>query len=248
MTKNDNIIEVKDLYKHFDTIKAVDGVNLTVERGKVVVVIGPSGSGKSTLLRCINHLETPTSGEIWIDGEKLTHDAKQINEIRAEIGMVFQLFNLFPHLTSLENVTLAQKVVRGRSKEEAASIAMEQLQRVGIPEKADVYPANLSGGQQQRVAIARALAMNPKIMLFDEPTSALDPEMIKEVLDVMLDLAQEGMTMVCVSHEMGFVRSAADEVVFMDFGKVVEHTTPDGLFNDPQHDRTKLFLSQILEH
>jgi len=248
MTKNDNIIEVKDLYKHFDTIKAVDGVNLTVERGKVVVVIGPSGSGKSTLLRCINHLETPTSGEIWIDGEKLTHDAKQINEIRAEIGMVFQLFNLFPHLTSLENVTLAQKVVRGRSKEEAASIATEQLQRVGIPEKADVYPANLSGGQQQRVAIARALAMNPKIMLFDEPTSALDPEMIKEVLDVMLDLAQEGMTMVCVSHEMGFVRSAADEVVFMDFGKVVEHTTPDGLFNDPQHDRTKLFLSQILEH
>ena len=248
MTNNDNIIEVKDLYKHFDSIKAVDGVNLNIERGKVVVVIGPSGSGKSTLLRCINHLETPTSGEIWIDGEKLTHDAKQINEIRAEIGMVFQLFNLFPHLTALENVTLAQKVVRGRSKEEAETIAMEQLQRVGIPEKADVYPANLSGGQQQRVAIARALAMNPKIMLFDEPTSALDPEMIKEVLDVMLDLAQEGMTMVCVSHEMGFVRSAADEVVFMDFGKVVEHTTPDGLFNNPQSDRTKLFLSQILEH
>jgi len=248
MTNNDNIIEVKDLYKHFDSIKAVDGVNLNIERGKVVVVIGPSGSGKSTLLRCINHLETPTSGEIWIDGEKLTHDAKQINEIRAEIGMVFQLFNLFPHLTALENVTLAQKVVRRRSKEEAEQIALEKLQRVGIPEKADSYPANLSGGQQQRVAIARALAMNPKIMLFDEPTSALDPEMIKEVLDVMLDLAQEGMTMVCVSHEMGFVRSAADEVVFMDFGKVVEHTTPDGLFNNPQHDRTKLFLSQILEH
>ena len=248
MTNNDYIIEVKDLYKHFDSIKAVDGVNLTIERGKVVVIIGPSGSGKSTLLRCINHLETPTSGEIWIDGEKLTHDAKQINEIRAEIGMVFQLFNLFPHLTSLENVTLAQKVVRHRSKEEADQIALEKLQRVGIPEKADAYPANLSGGQQQRVAIARALAMNPKIMLFDEPTSALDPEMIKEVLDVMLDLAQEGMTMVCVSHEMGFVRSAADEVVFMDFGKVVEHTTPDGLFNNPQQDRTKLFLSQILEH
>jgi len=248
MTNNDNIIEVKDLYKHFDSIKAVDGVNLNIERGKVVVVIGPSGSGKSTLLRCINHLETPTSGEIWIDGEKLTHDAKQINEIRAEIGMVFQLFNLFPHLTALDNVTLAQKVVRHRSQEEAKQIAMEKLQRVGIPEKADSYPANLSGGQQQRVAIARALAMNPKIMLFDEPTSALDPEMIKEVLDVMLDLAQGGMTMVCVSHEMGFVRSAADEVVFMDFGKVVEHTTPDGLFNNPQHDRTKLFLSQILEH
>ncbi len=248
MIDHDHIIEVKDLYRYFDEIKAVDGVSLNVERGKVVVVIGPSGSGKSTLLRCINHLETPTSGEIWIDGEKLTHAAKQINEIRAEIGMVFQLFNLFPHLTVLENVTLAQKVVRGRSKEEAETIAIKQLQRVGIPEKADVYPANLSGGQQQRVAIARALAMDPKIMLFDEPTSALDPEMIKEVLDVMLDLAQEGMTMVCVSHEMGFVRSAADEVVFMDFGKVVEHTTPEGLFNNPQHDRTKLFLSQILEH
>jgi len=235
MSNNDQIIVVKDLYKYFDDIKAVDGVSLTIEQGKVVVVIGPSGSGKSTLLRCINHLEEPTSGEIWIDGEKLTHAAKQINEIRAEIGMVFQLFNLFPHLTALENVTLAQKVVRGRSKDEAKQIAMEKLQRVGIPEKADVYPA-------------RALAMDPKIMLFDEPTSALDPEMIKEVLDVMLDLAQEGMTMVCVSHEMGFVRSAADEVVFMDFGKVVEHTTPEGLFKNPKHDRTKLFLSQILEH
>lgn len=248
MTNQDPIIKVIDLYRYFDDIKAVDGVTLDIGRGKVVVVIGPSGSGKSTLLRCINHLEVPTSGEIWIDGEKMTHAAKQINEIRAEIGMVFQLFNLFPHLTAMENVTLAQKVVRGRSKEEANTIALEQLQRVGIPEKADVFPSNLSGGQQQRVAIARALAMNPKIMLFDEPTSALDPEMIKEVLDVMLDLAQEGMTMVCVSHEMGFVRSAADEVVFMDFGKVVEHTTPDGLFNNPQNDRTKLFLSQILEH
>ncbi len=248
MTNQDSIIIVKDLYKYFGEIKAVDGVSLNVDRGKVVVVIGPSGSGKSTLLRCINHLEEPTSGEVWIDGEKITQASKQINEIRAEIGMVFQLFNLFPHLTAIENVTLAQKVVRGRSQEEAVQIAMEKLIRVGIPEKADVYPSNLSGGQQQRVAIARALAMDPKIMLFDEPTSALDPEMIKEVLDVMLDLAQEGMTMVCVSHEMGFVRSAADEVVFMDFGKVVEHTTPDGLFNNPQHDRTKLFLSQILEH
>jgi len=248
MSNSDYIIEVKDLHKYFGSIKAVDGVSINIERCKVVVVIGPSGSGKSTLLRCINHLEEPTSGEVWIDGEKITHAAKQINEIRAEIGMVFQLFNLFPHLTAMENVTLAQKVVRGRSKEEAKQIAMEKLQRVGIPEKADVYPANLSGGQQQRVAIARALAMDPKIMLFDEPTSALDPEMIKEVLDVMLDLAQEGMTMVCVSHEMGFVRSAADEVIFMDFGKIVEHTTPDGLFNNPQKDRTKLFLSQILEH
>jgi len=242
------IIVVKELYKYFGEIKAVDGVSLNVEKGQVVVVIGPSGSGKSTLLRCINHLEEPTSGEIWIDGEKLTHAAKQINEIRAEIGMVFQLFNLFPHLTVLENVTLAQKVIRGRSKDEANQIAMEKLKRVGIPEKADAFPSHLSGGQQQRVAIARALAMDPKIMLFDEPTSALDPEMIKEVLDVMLDLAREGMTMVCVSHEMGFVRSAADEVVFMDFGKIVEHTTPDGLFNNPQNDRTKLFLSQILEH
>lgn len=248
MSNSDYIIEVKNLYKYFGSIKAVDGVNINIERGKVVVVIGPSGSGKSTLLRCINHLEEPTSGEVWIDGEKITHAAKQINEIRAEIGMVFQLFNLFPHLTAMENVTLAQKVVRGRSKEEAKQIAMEKLQRVGIPEKADVYPSNLSGGQQQRVAIARALAMDPKIMLFDEPTSALDPEMIKEVLDVMLDLAQEGMTMVCVSHEMGFVRSAADEVIFMDFGKIVEHTTPEDLFNNPQQDRTKLFLSQILEH
>ncbi len=248
MSNSDYIIEIKDLHKYFGSIKAVDGVNINIERSKVVVVIGPSGSGKSTLLRCINHLEEPTSGEVWIDGEKITHAAKQINEIRAEIGMVFQLFNLFPHLTAMENVTLAQKVVRGRSKEEAKQIAMEKLQRVGIPEKADVYPTNLSGGQQQRVAIARALAMDPKIMLFDEPTSALDPEMIKEVLDVMLDLAQEGMTMVCVSHEMGFVRSAADEVIFMDFGKIVEHTTPDGLFNNPQKDRTKLFLSQILEH
>jgi ABC-type polar amino acid transport system ATPase subunit len=214
----------------------------------VVVVIGPSGSGKSTLLRCINHLEEPTKGEVWIDGEQMSKGSKKINEIRAEIGMVFQLFNLFPHLTAMENVTLAQKIIRGRSQDEAKEIAMEKLARVGIPEKADSFPSNLSGGQQQRVAIARALAMDPKIMLFDEPTSALDPEMIKEVLDVMLDLAQEGMTMVCVSHEMGFVRSAADEVVFMDFGKVVEHTTPDGLFNNPQHDRTKLFLSQILEH
>lgn len=248
MTKNEPIIVIKELYKYFGQIKAVDGVSLDIEKGKVVVVIGPSGSGKSTLLRCINHLEEPTRGEVWIDGEQMSKGSKRINEIRAEIGMVFQLFNLFPHLTAMENVTLAQKIIRGRSQEEARQIALEKLTRVGIPEKADSFPSNLSGGQQQRVAIARALAMDPKIMLFDEPTSALDPEMIKEVLDVMLDLAQEGMTMVCVSHEMGFVRSAADEVVFMDFGKVVEHTTPDGLFNNPQSERTKLFLSQILEH
>jgi ABC-type polar amino acid transport system ATPase subunit len=194
------------------------------------------------------YLEIPTSGEIWIDGEKMTNDPKKLNAIRTEIGMVFQLFNLFPHLTALENVTLAQTVVRKRSKEEATEIAMQQLKRVGIPEKADVYPTQLSGGQQQRVAIARALAMNPKIMLFDEPTSALDPEMIKEVLDVMLDLAKEGMTMVCVTHEMGFARSAADEVIFMDGGLIVEHTTPRDLFNNPREERTKLFLSQILQH
>jgi len=248
MNNTNRMIVIKELYKHFGEVKALNGVSLTVERGKVVVVIGPSGSGKSTMLRCINHLETPTSGEIWIDGEKLTGDQKQLNAVRTEIGMVFQLFNLFPHLTALENITLAQKVVRKRSKEEAAEIAMRQLKRVGIPEKADVYPTHLSGGQQQRVAIARALAMNPKIMLFDEPTSALDPEMIKEVLDVMLDLAKEGMTMVCVTHEMGFARSAADEVIFMDAGMIVEHTTPHDLFNNPREDRTKLFLSQILQH
>jgi polar amino acid transport system ATP-binding protein len=244
----DDIIIVKDLYKHFGDVKAINGVSLVVGRGKVVVVIGPSGSGKSTMLRCINFLETPTSGEIWIDGQKMTGDPKQLNAVRTEIGMVFQLFNLFPHLTALENITLAQTVVRKRSKEEANEVALQQLERVGIPEKADVYPGQLSGGQQQRVAIARALAMNPKIMLFDEPTSALDPEMIKEVLDVMLDLAKEGMTMVCVTHEMGFARSAADEVIFMDGGVIVEQTTPSDLFNNPKEERTKLFLSQILQH
>ena len=248
MNAPDNIIEIKNLHKHFGHVKALNGVNIYIQRGKVVVIIGPSGSGKSTLLRCINYLEIPTKGEIWIDGELLTNDQKHLNEIRAEIGMVFQLFNLFPHLTALENITLAQKVVRRRSSEEAKEIALKQLRRVGIPEKADVYPGQLSGGQQQRVAIARALAMNPKIMLFDEPTSALDPEMIKEVLDVMLDLAREGMTMVCVSHEMGFARSAADEIIFIDEGLIVEQTTPAELFTNPKEERTKLFLSQILHH
>ncbi len=246
MSDTKNIVVVKDLVKHFGDVEALNGVSLEVDRGKVLVIIGPSGSGKSTLLRCVNHLETPSAGEIWIDGEKLTHDQKQLNRVRAEIGMVFQLFNLFPHLTAIENVTLAQRVVRNRSKEESYAIAMQQLERVGIPEKADVYPAQLSGGQQQRVAIARALSMNPKIMLFDEPTSALDPEMIKEVLDVMLDLAREGMTMLVVSHEMGFTRAAADNVIFMDEGLIVEHTTPHDLFHNPREDRTKLFLSQIL--
>ncbi len=248
MNSDQPIIVIKDLHKHFDAVQALNGVSLTVDRGRVVVIIGPSGSGKSTLLRCVNHLETPTSGEVWIDGEKLSTNQSQLNEIRTEIGMVFQLFNLFPHLSALENVTLAQMVVRGRSKVEAIENGMKQLERVGIPEKADAYPNQLSGGQQQRVAIARALAMDPKIMLFDEPTSALDPEMIKEVLDVMLDLAKEGMTMLVVSHEMGFTRAAADEIIFMDEGLIVEHTTPHDLFTNPREERTKLFLSQILQH
>jgi polar amino acid transport system ATP-binding protein len=248
MTEHDNIIVVEDLHKHFGKVKALNGVSLTVERGSVVVIIGPSGAGKSTLLRCVNHLEIPTSGEIWIDGQRLTTNSQQLNAIRAEIGMVFQLFNLFPHLTALENVTLAQRVVRRRSTEDAERVAMEQLKRVGIPEKARAYPGQLSGGQQQRVAIARALAMNPKIMLFDEPTSALDPEMIREVLDVMLDLAKEGMTMLVVSHEMGFARAAADRMILLDDGAIVEDTTPEELFTAPKHERTKLFLSQILHH
>jgi polar amino acid transport system ATP-binding protein len=242
------IIEVKDLHKHFGEVEALRGVSLTVERGTVVVIVGPSGSGKSTLLRCINHLEVETAGEVWVDGLQLNERNKNINEIRAEIGMVFQLFNLFPHLTALENIVLAQKVVRGRSRQEAIEVAMQQLEKVGIPEKANVFPGQLSGGQQQRVAIARALAMNPKIMLFDEPTSALDPEMIKEVLDVMLDLAKSGMTMVVVTHEMGFARAAADQAIFMDQGLIVEQGSPDKLFTDPKEARTKLFLSQILKH
>lgn len=245
---NNAIIEVKNLYKYFGDVEALRGVSLTVERGKVVVIVGPSGSGKSTLLRCINHLEVETDGEVWVDGKRLNERNRNINEIRAEIGMVFQLFNLFPHLTALDNIVLAQKVVRGRSKAEATSIAMQQLERVGITEKANVFPGQLSGGQQQRVAIARALAMNPKIMLFDEPTSALDPEMIKEVLDVMLDLAKEGMTMVVVTHEMGFARAAADQAIFMDQGLIVEQGSPEQLFNTPREPRTQLFLSQILKH
>jgi ABC-type polar amino acid transport system ATPase subunit len=242
------IIVIEDLHKYFGNIEAVKGVDLRVNRGEVVAIVGPSGSGKSTVLRCINHLEVPTAGGVYIDGVHLEDKATNINEVRAEIGMVFQQFNLFPHLTVLENVTLAQRLVRKRKKEEAKKIGMEKLTRVGIPEKADSYPRQLSGGQQQRVAIARVLAMDPKIMLFDEPTSALDPEMIKEVLDVMLDLAKEGMTMVVVTHEMGFCRAAADRVMFMDFGQIVEIASPNELFNNPQHDRTKLFLSQILAH
>jgi ABC-type polar amino acid transport system ATPase subunit len=240
------MIEIKNLIKQFGKLRAVDDVSLTIPRGSVTVIIGPSGSGKSTVLRCINHLEVPTSGEIWVDGIHLTHDAKNINAVRAEVGMVFQQFNLFPHISVLENIMLAQKVVRKRSATEAKEIAMQQLTRVGIPEKAANFPGQLSGGQQQRVAIARALAMNPKIMLFDEPTSALDPEMIKEVLDVMQELAASGMTMVVVTHEMGFARNAADEVIFMDHGRVVEQATPEQFFTNPREERARNFLNQIL--
>jgi polar amino acid transport system ATP-binding protein len=243
---SDPIIAVRDVHKHFGTtVHALRGVSLDVYPQEVVVIIGPSGSGKSTLLRCINRLESVDRGTIVVDDIPLDR-ATNINRVRAEVGMVFQLFNLFPHLSVLDNVILAQKVVRKRRRDEAESIARELLAKVGIPEKADAFPAQLSGGQQQRVAIARALAMQPKIMLFDEPTSALDPEMIKEVLDVMLELAGEGMTMVVVSHEMGFARAAADRVVFMDNGQIVETTTPEELFTAPKHERTRRFLSQIL--
>ena len=244
--QTENMIAIKHLSKWFGTFCAVRDVSFSVAHRKTLVIIGPSGSGKSTVLRCINHLETPTSGEIWVDGLRVTHKNKTINAVRAEVGMVFQQFNLFPHLTVLDNIVLAQRVVRKRSAEEARQVARQQLERVGIPEKAEQYPGQLSGGQQQRVAIARALAMNPKIMLFDEPTSALDPEMIKEVLDVMQELALSGMTMVVVTHEMGFARNAADEVIFMDAGSIVERNTPDGFFSHPQEERSKLFLSQIL--
>lgn len=239
------IIHIENLHKHFGLTPALNGVDLDVFPGEVVVIIGPSGSGKSTLLRCINRLEEYDSGGIVVDDIPLT-TAENINAIRTEVGMVFQSFNLFPHLTVLENVMIAQKVVRKRSKAEAMTVAQNLLEKVGIPEKANDFPGQLSGGQQQRVAIARALAMNPKIMLFDEPTSALDPEMIQEVLDVMLQLAQEGMTMVVVSHEMGFARAAADRAVLMDEGVIVEQAPPEVLFSAPKQARTQLFLSKIL--
>ncbi len=242
------MIEVKNVYKVFGKLVALNGVSLNVNPGKVVVVIGPSGSGKSTMLRCMNHMEVESDGEVWVDGERLTEDQASLNRIRSEIGMVFQSFNLYPHLSVLENVVLAQKIVRKIDKKTAREVAMQQLEKVGIADKANAFPSQLSGGQQQRVAIARALAMKPKIMLFDEPTSALDPEMIKEVLDVMLLLAKEGITMVVVTHEMGFARAAADEVVFMDVGQIIEHGTPADVFDHPTHPRTKLFLSQILAH
>ena len=240
------IVTLEHINKRFGKLRALEDVSLEVRRGEVLMIIGPSGSGKSTLLRCINHLEVPDSGRVVIDGLTLTNQRTNINKVREEVGMVFQRFELFPHLSVLENITLAQRVVRKRSRSEADRIALELLEKVGIPEKAQAQPAQLSGGQQQRVAIARALALQPKIMLFDEPTSALDPEMIKEVLDVMLDLAREGMTMIVVSHEMGFARAAANRVVFMDQGHVVEMGEPDLLFTNPRHERTKLFLSKIL--
>jgi polar amino acid transport system ATP-binding protein len=239
------IIKIQDVHKHFRNVHALRGVSLEVFPGEVIVIVGPSGSGKSTLLRCINRLEEYDEGLIVVDGIPLD-SAENINAVRQEVGMVFQSFNLFAHLTVMNNITLAQKIVRKRSKAESEQVAMELLKKVGIPEKANNFPLQLSGGQQQRVAIARALAMNPKIMLFDEPTSALDPEMIKEVLDVMLDLAREGMTMVVVSHEMGFARAAANRAIFMDEGLIVEEDKPEILFSTPTEERTKLFLSKVL--
>ncbi len=239
-------VAVKDLYKFFGPIEAVKGVDLTVQVGEVVVIVGPSGSGKSTVLRCMNHLEVPTKGAVYIDGVHLEAPDCDINSIRREVGMVFQQFNLFPHLSVLENVTLAQRQVRRRSRSEADEMAMEQLERVGIPEQAGKKPGELSGGQQQRVAIARSLAMNPKVMLFDEPTSALDPEMINEVLDVMKELAQGGMTMVVVTHEMGFAREVGSRVIMMDYGRIVEEGPASEIFRNPQNERTKDFFSKIL--
>jgi polar amino acid transport system ATP-binding protein len=239
------IIQIKNIHKHFGDCHALQGVSLNVAKGEVVVVIGPSGSGKSTLLRCINRLEEFDSGSIIVDGIPLA-GAKNINLVRTEVGMVFQQFNLFPHLSVLENISLAQRIIRHRSKQEARDVALKLLDKVGIPEKAEMRPPQLSGGQQQRVAIARALAMNPKIMLFDEPTSALDPEMIQEVLDVMLKLAKEGMTMVVVSHEIGFAKAAADRAILMDGGKIIEEAPPKVLFENPKHARTKAFLSKVL--
>ncbi len=241
----DDIIQIDNVFKSFGKIKALQGVSTTVKRGEVLVIIGPSGSGKSTLLRCINMLEHPDSGNIIVDGISVMHKDTDINVVREEVGIVFQQFNLFPHLTVIENIMLAQRIVRKRKREEARQIAEQQLKYVGIPEKAEAFPHELSGGQQQRVAIARALAMNPKIMLFDEPTSALDPEMIKEVLDVMVALAKAGMTMVVVSHEMGFVRAAAHRIVFMDQGRIIEEGTPEEFFNNPREERTRA-LSKIL--
>jgi general L-amino acid transport system ATP-binding protein len=241
-----SIIQTKDVKKWFGDFQALKGITMDVEEGEVLVVCGPSGSGKSTFIRCINRLEQHQEGQIIVDGIELTNDLKNIEAIRSEVGMVFQSFNLFPHLTVMQNITLAQIWVRKKNRAESEEKAMELLERVGIPEQAQKFPGQLSGGQQQRVAIARALAMEPKIMLFDEPTSALDPEMIKEVLDVMKELAKSGMTMIVVTHEMGFAKEVADRVMLFDEGMLVEENTPEEFFNNPKSDRTKLFLSQIL--
>ncbi|MDG9712744.1 amino acid ABC transporter ATP-binding protein [Streptomyces sp. DH10] len=244
----DPLIELRDVNKHFGELHVLQDINLTVGRGEVVVVIGPSGSGKSTLCRAINRLETIESGQIILDGQSLPEEGKPLARLRADVGMVFQAFNLFAHKTVLQNLSLGQVKVRGRKKEDADKRSRELLDRVGVADQADKYPAQLSGGQQQRVAIARALAMEPKAMLFDEPTSALDPEMINEVLEVMKQLARDGMTMIVVTHEMGFARSAANRVVFMADGRIVEDRTPDEFFTNPTSDRAKDFLSKILKH
>ncbi|WP_281355295.1 amino acid ABC transporter ATP-binding protein [Sneathiella aquimaris] len=247
-TSEDVAIQLIGMHKWYGEFHVLRDINLTVERGEKIVVCGPSGSGKSTMIRCINRLEEHQQGQIIVDGIELTNDVKKIDEIRREVGMVFQHFNLFPHLTVLENCTLAPIWVRKTPKAEAEEIAMKFLERVKIPEQALKYPGQLSGGQQQRVAIARSLCMNPRIMLFDEPTSALDPEMISEVLDTMISLAEEGMTMICVTHEMGFAKTVADRVIFMDAGEIIEQAPPQEFFDNPQSERTKLFLSQILHN
>jgi general L-amino acid transport system ATP-binding protein len=241
-------IQIQNMNKWFGSFHVLRDIDLTVNRGERIVVCGPSGSGKSTLIRCINALEEHQKGQIIVDGTELTSDLKNIDKIRSEVGMCFQHFNLFPHLSILENCTLAPIWVRNTPKKEAEEVAMHFLEKVKIPEQAEKYPGQLSGGQQQRVAIARSLCMKPRIMLFDEPTSALDPEMIKEVLDTMIELAEEGMTMICVTHEMGFARQVANRVIFMDQGQIVEQNAPEPFFNDPQNPRTQLFLSQILGH
>jgi polar amino acid transport system ATP-binding protein len=242
------LIKIRNMNKFFGNFQALKNINLEVNRGERIVVCGPSGSGKSTMIRCINRLEEHNDGHIIIDGKELTDQVKDINAVRREVGMVFQSFNLFPHMKIIKNLTMAQQLVRKISKTEARKTAMEYLKKVKIPEQADKYPIQLSGGQQQRVAIARALCMKPEIMLFDEPTSALDPEMINEVLEVMVELANEGMTMICVTHEMGFARSIADRVIFMDAGEIVEEAVPSEFFDNPKNERTKEFLSQILSH
>ncbi len=248
MSDNKYIIEMNSVHKWYGDFHVLKDINITVKKGERIVICGPSGSGKSTVIRCVNRLEEHQKGKIIIDGVELTSDLKHIEKVRRETGMVFQHFNLFPHLTILENLTLAPVWVKKMPLKEAQEVAMNYLERVKIPEQANKYPGQLSGGQQQRVAIARSLCMNPKVMLFDEPTSALDPEMISEVLDVMVQLAEEGMTMICVTHEMGFAKSVADSVIFMDKGEIVERNCPNEFFNNPQNERTKLFLNQIIKH